>query len=68
MEPAPTEDSVMRGLEIIIQDKRTQIERNSYSKSIPLARFYDVEKLKMMDAIYAILKNFQERIDSLEKK
>ena len=68
MDQIKTEETVMRDLESIIQDKRTQIERNSYSKSIPLARFYDVEKLKMMDAIYAILKNFQERIDSLEKK
>ena len=60
-------DSVMQKLELIIQAKKTQIERNSYSKSIPLAQFYDREKLEMMDAIYSILKSFDDRISAIEK-
>ena len=60
-------DTVMQKLELIIQAKKTQIERNSYSKSIPLAQFYDREKLEMMDAIYSILKSFDDRISAIEK-
>ena len=55
-------------LEIIIDDKRKQIERNSYSKSIPLARFYDQEKLAILEPIFNILKNIQERLLILEIK
>ena len=61
------EHSVMHKLELIIQAKKAQIERNSYSKSIPLAQFYDREKLEMMDAIYSILKSFDDRISAIEK-
>ena len=63
----PMKDTVMQKLELIIQAKKTQIERNSYSKSIPLAQFYDREKLEMMDAIYSILKSFDDRISAIEK-
>lgn len=62
-----SEHSVMHKLELIIQAKKAQIERNSYSKSIPLAQFYDREKLEMMDAIYSILKSFDDRISATEK-
>jgi hypothetical protein len=55
-------------LEIIIDDKRKQIDRNSYSKSIPLARFYDQEKLATLEPIFNILKNIQERLLILENK
>jgi hypothetical protein len=61
------EHSVMHKLELIIQAKKAQIERNSYSKSIPLAQFYDRERLEMMDAIYSILKSFDDRISGIEK-
>ena len=68
MESNMPEHSVMHKLELIIQAKKAQIERNSYSKSIPLAQFYDREKLEMMDAIYSILKSFDDRISAIEKK
>jgi len=67
MESNMPEHSVMHKLELIIQAKKAQIERNSYSKSIPLAQFYDREKLEMMDAIYSILKSFDDRISAIEK-
>jgi len=58
----------LKTLEMIIDEKRKQIDRNSYSKSIPLARFYDQEKLSMMEPIYHMLKNIQERLTVLENK
>lgn len=48
--------------------KRRTINRNSYSKSIPLARFYDQEKLEMMEPIFNMLKDIQDRLEILEKK
>jgi hypothetical protein len=58
----------LKTLEGIIDEKRKQIERNSYSKSIPLARFYDQEKVAFLDPILNMLKNIQERLDALESK
>jgi hypothetical protein len=58
----------LKTLEGIIDEKRKQIERNSYSKSIPLARFYDQEKLAFLEPILNMLKNIQERLDALERK
>jgi len=58
----------MKTLEGIIDEKRRQIERNSYSKSIPLARFYDQEKLAFLEPILNALKDIQERLDLLEDK
>ena len=55
-------------LEEIVHQKRKQIERNSYSKSIPLARYYDQEKLAYLEPIFNMLKSIQERLDVLEKK
>ena len=54
-------------LKNIIDEKREQIKRNSYSKNIPLARFYDEEKLAMIEPIFAMLKNIQDRLEILEK-
>ena len=53
-------------LEGIIDEKSKQIERNSYSKSLPLARFYDQEKIAFLEPIFNMLKNIQERLDTLE--
>jgi hypothetical protein len=58
----------MKALEELIDEKRKQIERNSYSKSIPLARFYDQEKVAFLQPILDALKNINERLDALEKK
>jgi hypothetical protein len=58
----------LKTLEGIIDEKRKQIERNSYSKSIPLARFYDQEKLAFLEPIFNMLKNIQERLDALETR
>ena len=57
----------MNVLEDIIKKKAEQISRNSYSKSIPLARFYDEEKLAMLKPIFNALKNIDTRLTALEK-
>jgi hypothetical protein len=51
----------------IIEEKKQKINRNSYSKSIPLARFYDEEKVAMMEPIYNMLKDIQQRLTVLEQ-
>jgi len=51
----------------IIEEKKEQINRNSYSKSIPLARFYDEEKVAMMEPIFNMLKDIQQRLTVLEQ-
>jgi hypothetical protein len=57
---------LIKTLETIVDNKRKQIERNSYSKSIPLARFYDQEKLSFLEPIANLLKNIEGRLDALE--
>jgi hypothetical protein len=51
----------------IIEEKKQKINKNSYSKSIPLARFYDEEKVAMMEPIYNMLKDIQQRLTVLEQ-
>jgi hypothetical protein len=58
----------LKTLEGIIDETRKQIERNSYSKSVPLARFYDQEKVAFLEPIFSMLQNFQERLEFLEKE
>jgi hypothetical protein len=58
----------MRVLEEIIDEKKKQIQRDTYSKSLPLARFYDQEKVAMLEPIFNMLVDIQKRLDALEKK
>jgi len=58
----------LKTLEDIINEKRIQVEHNRYSKSLPLARFYDLEKIGYLEPILDALKNIQERLNALEKK
>ena len=55
-------------LEGIIDHKKECIKLNRYSKSLPLARFYDQEKVSFLEPIFNMLKNIQERLESLEKR
>ena len=57
----------LKTLESIIDTKKKQIENNRYSKSLPLARFYDQEKVEMLEPIFNMLKNIQERLDIIER-
>jgi hypothetical protein len=55
-------------LEAVIENKRRRIENNSYSKSLPLARFYDTEKVEFLQPILDALKDINCRLVALESK
>jgi hypothetical protein len=63
-----TKASPLQTLEGIIEEKRKQIERNSYDKSLPLASFYDKEKVSFLEPIFNMLKDIQGRLEVLEKR
>ena len=50
----------------LLNEKKTAITNNRYSKSIPLARYYDQELVTHLEAIYNILQVFNKRLDKLE--
>jgi hypothetical protein len=50
----------------ILTEKKTSINNNKYSKSIPLARYYDQQLVIQLEAIYYILQNVDERLKKLE--
>ena len=42
----------------VLTEKKTAINNNRYSKSVPLARYYDQELVTHLEAIYNILQKF----------
>ncbi len=52
----------------ILTEKKTAINNNRYSKSVPLARYYDQELVRHLEAIYNILQIIDERLKKLEEK
>ena len=52
----------------VLTEKNTAINNNNYSKSVPLARYYDQELVTHLEAIYNILQNVDERLKKLEEK
>ena len=58
----------MKVLEMIIEEKKKKIENNRYSKSIPLAQYYDQEKVAMLEPILNALQDIQKRLAALENK
>jgi hypothetical protein len=67
METTDTASSI-KILEDKIIAKRKEIGRNNYAKSVPLAEFYDREKLAFLEPILNVLKDIQTRLDVLEKR
>lgn len=65
---AEKEANPMKVLGDFIGEKKKQIENNRYSKSLPLARFYDQEKVSYLEPIFNMLKSINERLEALEKK
>ena len=51
----------------VVTEKKTAIDNNKYSKSVPLARYYDQELVTHLEAIYNILQNVDERLKKLEE-
>ena len=52
----------------VLTEKKTTINKNRYSKSVPLARYYDQELVTHLEAIYNILQIVDERLKKLEEK
>lgn len=52
----------------VLTQKKKNITDNKYSKSVPLARFYDEELVFHLEAIYNILRILDNRLKSLEEK
>jgi hypothetical protein len=51
----------------LLNEKKTNIDNNRYSKSVPLAKYYDKQLVTHLEAIYNILQIVDERITKLEK-
>ena len=52
----------------LLTEKKTAITNNRYSKSVPLARYYDQELVTHLEAIYNILQILDNRLNKLEDK
>jgi hypothetical protein len=52
----------------VLTVKKTAIINNRYSKSVPLARYYDQQLVTHLEAIYNILQIVDERLKKLEEK
>ena len=55
-------------LENFISEKKQRIQENRYSRSVPLAAYYDGEKVAFLEPILNVLKDFQKRLEALEKR
>lgn len=52
----------------LLTEKKSAINNNRYSKSVPLARYYDQELVTHLEAIYNILQIVDKRLKKLEEK
>ena len=52
----------------LLTEKKTAINNNRYSKSVPLAKYYDQELVTYLESIYNILQIIDERLKKLEDK
>ena len=55
-------------LEVIRDEITAVLKNNRYSKSVPLAAFYDRQRVETLDAILAALTTINARLDALETK
>jgi len=53
-------------LENFIEEKKDRIRQNRYSRSVPIAAYYDGEKIAFLEPILNVLKDFQTRLEALE--
>ena len=61
-------DHNFKVINYVLTEKKTAINNNRYSKSVPLARYYDQELVTHLEAIYNILQIVDERLKKLEDK
>jgi len=52
----------------VLTAKKTAIDKDKYSKSVPLARYYDRQLVTHLEAVYNILQIVDERLKKLEEK
>ena len=52
----------------VLTEKKTAINNNRYSKSVPLAGYYDEQLVRRLEAIYNILQIVDERLKKIEEK
>jgi hypothetical protein len=65
---AETKADPVKTLEDFLTRLRGDIERNSYSKSFPMAGFYDRRTVRYLEPILDMLKRIDERLNVLEAK
>jgi hypothetical protein len=65
---AETKANPLKTLENVITQLRGAIERNSYSKSFPLAGYYDRRAVAHLEPILEALKQIHTRLDVLERE
>jgi len=51
----------------LLSDRKTAIKNNSYPKSVPLARYYDEQLVKHLEATYNILRIMEDRMQKMEQ-
>ena len=51
----------------ILNEKKTQIKQNNYSRSLPLAKWYDEQLVIRLEAIFNSLKILDERLKKIEQ-
>jgi hypothetical protein len=61
-------DHNFRVINDVLTEKKTAINNNRYSKSVPLAKYYDQELVTHLEAICNILQIVDERLKKLEEK
>jgi len=52
----------------VLTEKKYSIKTNRYSKSVPLAGYYDEQLVRRLEAIYNILQIVDERLKKIEEK
>jgi hypothetical protein len=52
----------------IREEINATLKNNRYSKSVPLAAFYDRQRIEMIDAVVDALTKINARLDALETK
>ena len=52
----------------LLNEKKTNVANDRYSKSVPLARYYDQQLVTHLEAIHNILQIVDERLKKLEEK
>jgi hypothetical protein len=61
-------DHNFKAINDLLTEKKTAINNNRYSKSVPLAKYYDQTLVTYLESIYNILQIVDERLKKLEDK